>query len=61
MFIEYSNNAPSIIAKFKSQLDMREECRYKKQDEKNKEDLKLLKLQKEKEKEETPKQVKKKR
>ena len=28
---------------------MREDCRYKKQDEKNKEDLKLSKLQKEKE------------
>ena len=33
MFIEKSNNDPNVIKIFKSQLDMREDCKYKLQDE----------------------------
>ena len=49
IFIYNTGNDEKVLKKFKSQLDMREECKYKKQDEKNKEDLKISKLQKEKE------------
>ena len=57
MFIENTGNAPSIIAKFKKQLDTREECRWKKQDEQKMLDNKLKNLPKPIE-EEPPKQVK---
>ena len=33
MFIEKSNHDPNVVKLFKSQLDMREDCRYKLQDE----------------------------
>ena len=33
MFIDKSNHAPSVVKIFKSQLDMREDCKYKLQDE----------------------------
>ena len=57
MFIENTGNAPSIIARFKKQLDTREECRWKKQDEQKMLDNKLKSLPKPIE-EEPPKQVK---
>ena len=58
MFIENTGNAPSVIAKFKKQLDTREECRWKKQDEQKILDKKMKNLSKPIEEEETPKQVK---
>ena len=33
MFIDKSNNDPNVVKIFKSQLDMREDCKYKLQDE----------------------------
>ena len=33
MFIDKSNHDPSVVKIFKSQLDMREDCKYKLQDE----------------------------
>ena len=33
MFIDKSNHDPNVVKLFKSQLDMREDCRYKLQDE----------------------------
>ena len=33
MFIEKSNSDPNVVKIFKSQLDMREDCKYKLQDE----------------------------
>ena len=33
MFIDKSNHDPSVVKIFKSQLDMREDCKYKIQDE----------------------------
>ena len=33
MFIDKSNHAPNVVKIFKSQLDMREDCKYKLQDE----------------------------
>ena len=58
MFIVNSGNAPSVVARFKKQLDTREECRWKKQDEQKTLDDKMLNLSKPVE-EENPKQVKK--
>ena len=58
MFIVNSGNAPSVIARFKKQLDTREECRWKKQDEQKTLDDKMINLSKPVE-EENPKQVKK--
>ncbi len=58
MFIVNSGNAPSVVARFKKQLDTREECRWKKQDEQKTLDDKMINLSKPVE-EENPKQVKK--
>ena len=58
MFIVNSGNAPSVIARFKKQLDTREECRWKKQDEQKTLDNKMEKLSKPEEEEEKPKKVK---
>ena len=33
MFIDKSNHDPNVVKIFKSQLDMREDCKYKLQDE----------------------------
>ena len=57
MFIENTNNAPHIVARFKKQLDTREECRWKKEDEQRMLDKKMESLPKQIE-EEPPKQVK---
>ena len=49
IFLAESNNDESIKKKFKAQLEMRENCRWKKQDEQLKSDQKLpdkLKLSK---------------
>ena len=58
MFIVNSGNAPSVVARFKKQLDTREECRWKKQDEQKTLDNKMEKLSKPEEEEEKPKKVK---
>ena len=57
MFIDNTGNAPSVVARFKKQLDTREECRWKKEDEQRMLDKKMKNLSKPIE-EENPKQVK---
>ena len=57
MFIDNTGNAPSVVARFKKQLDTREECRWKKEDEQRMLDNKMKNLSKPIE-EENPKQVK---
>ena len=45
MFIDKSNQDPNVVKIFKSQLDMREDCKYKLQDEimkRKKEEKKML-------------------
>tara|TARA_B100000927_G_scaffold53980_1_gene40970 strand:+ start:2318 stop:2641 length:324 start_codon:yes stop_codon:yes gene_type:complete len=45
MFIDKSNHDPNVVKLFKSQLDMREDCKYKLQDEimkRKKEEKKML-------------------
>tara|TARA_B100000424_G_C22912374_1_gene485412 strand:- start:967 stop:1233 length:267 start_codon:yes stop_codon:yes gene_type:complete len=45
MFLAESNNNEWIRKKFRAQLEMREHCRWKKQDEQLKSDQKIKKIQ----------------
>ena len=61
MFIVNCGNAPSVLARFKKQLDTRESCRWKSQDAQRTSDDKLDNMEKLSKsiEEEKPKQVKK--
>ena len=64
MFIDKSNNDPNVVKIFKSQLDMREDCKYKLQDEimkRKKEEKKMVDDMKPISKKEAPKPTKRKK